>query len=566
MTVLGTKYWDGLVFTAVALFGLFLAFQVLRLWAKHVYRNKWLGGDHASQLDVDAFVDNEVNREPPNHLKVVFMHKSATSGRTPIDNTIKLSSVESDHVEGLRVTQRLDAREGSDRSHVSVTDGAKPLDLTATNSSATPSRRSRRSAKPPIIIGTIRMGFGHHRIAYAAASWARAAAEDKEAGDTYFHDLLNIDSEEADLIKSADAFYSKMSRMTSNIGGPIEKLWGSFTMSGDGDALRITSLMGVQIRPLLRGIPVDTPIIATHSLVALAAVAAGFTNVINLVIDNHAQWFVVVPQCLNLVQGPVNYQAFLRMGVDPNCLQLAGHWIPKDLVDNIPDDCERRTQRALSGFGDNGGEHKPRRILIPVGGAGAQRNFIIDFVRALAPRVKVGEVQLFLNAGDHVHMKAAFVKVLAEVGLDDYDSVTTTEGVHAFRDQLLEANAEPNTAVTLFAFDDYFPAVATTDILSRVADILACKPSELAFYPVPKLMIRRVGDHEQFSALRAAELGDGTLEARTIDVAMNNVRLFVERPELLVQMNESIVANNDQEIYDGCKNSVRIALERAGSL
>ena len=138
MTVLGTKYWDGLVFTAAALFGLFLAFQVLGLWAKHVYRNKWLGGDHASQLDVDAFVDNEVNREPPNHLKVVFMHKSATSGRTPIDNTIELSSVESDHVEGLRVTQRLDAREGSDRSHVSVTDGAKPLDLTATNSSATP--------------------------------------------------------------------------------------------------------------------------------------------------------------------------------------------------------------------------------------------------------------------------------------------------------------------------------------------------------------------------------------------------------------------------------------------
>ena len=100
MTVLGTKYWDGLVFTAAALFGLFVAFQVLGLWAKHVYRNKWLGGDHASQLDVDAFVDNEVNREPPNHLKVVFMHKSATSGRTPIDNTIKLSSVESDHVKG----------------------------------------------------------------------------------------------------------------------------------------------------------------------------------------------------------------------------------------------------------------------------------------------------------------------------------------------------------------------------------------------------------------------------------------------------------------------------------
>ena len=36
-----------------------------------------------------------------------------------------------------------------------------------------------------------------------------------------------------------------------------------------------------------------------------------------------------------------------------------------------------------------------------------------------------------------------------------------------------------------------------------VADILCCKPSELAFYPLPKLMIRRGGDHEAHSATRA---------------------------------------------------------------
>jgi len=29
----------------------------------------------------------------------------------------------------------------------------------------------------------------------------------------------------------------------------------------------------------------------------------------------------------------------------------------------------------------------------------------------------------------------------------------------------------------LFAFDDYFPAVATTDLLARVADVLCAKPS-----------------------------------------------------------------------------------------
>ena len=31
--------------------------------------------------------------------------------------------------------------------------------------------------------------------------------------------------------------------------------------------------------------------------------------------------------------------------------------------------------------------------------------------------------------------------------------------------------------VTLFAFDDYFPAVATTDLVCRVADVLCAKPS-----------------------------------------------------------------------------------------
>jgi hypothetical protein len=102
-----------------------------------------------------------------------------------------------------------------------------------------------------------------------------------------------------------------------------------------------------------------------------------------------------------------------------------------------------------------------------VGGAGAQRKFIVQFVRFLSTLVKQKKVQLFLNAGDHVHMKAAFIAVLSEIGLDgQYDTVTTTAGVRDFRDNLLAGN-EPNTTVTLFSFDEYFPAVATTDILSR---------------------------------------------------------------------------------------------------
>jgi hypothetical protein len=156
-------------------------------------------------------------------------------------------------------------------------------------------------------------------------------------------------------------------------------------------------------------------------------------------------------------------------------------------------------------------------------------------------------------------MKTAFVEVLDRCGLD-YTLVTTTQGVYDFQTHLLsDPNNEPSKNVTLFAFDDYFPAVATTDILCRVADVLTCKPSELAFYPLPKLHIRRVGDHEADSARRAAEAGDGTLEARELHDAMAYIQLFLKTPDLLVSMNQAVIQNNTIGMYDGCKNVVQWA-------
>ena len=398
-----------------------------------------------------------------------------------------------------------------------------------------------------IVVGTIRMGFGHHRIAYAASSWGIASGR-----TTYFHDLLNIDSPEATLIKDMDKLYSKGSRWATEFGGWVETLWGSFTKGGDETALRFSYQLAEHLRPILLGLPKDTPIIATHCFVGLAAVALGFTKVINLVIDNHAQWFIVVPGAYNLVQGPSNYHNLLRMGVPADRLRIAGAWIPKHMVDNIEADCEMRISRANA--------RKPRRLLIPVGGAGAQKTFVTNFVTALKPLVKTGEVELMLNAGDHEHMRTAFIEAL---GADTpYDTVDTMDGVNTFADRLRKGLA-PKSTVTLFAFKDYFPAVATTDVLSRVTDVLCCKPSELAFYPVPKLMIRRVGDHEAYSALRASELGDGTLELREVPDAMAYVTLMGEGPDLLTTMNKCIVANKGIGLYDGCKNAVLLAEELA---
>ncbi|CAN0417969.1 unnamed protein product [Discosporangium mesarthrocarpum] len=77
------------------------------------------------------------------------------------------------------------------------------------------------------------MGFGHHRIAYSACSWALGAGM-----GTYFHDLLNIKSREAGIIKKADRIYSKGSRLASEMGGAVEKIWGSMTLSGGGNSVR----------------------------------------------------------------------------------------------------------------------------------------------------------------------------------------------------------------------------------------------------------------------------------------------------------------------------------------
>ena len=105
----------------------------------------------------------------------------------------------------------------------------------------------------------------------------------------------------------------------------------------------------------------------------------------------------MVPGALNLIQGPRLYRELLKKGVPDNEIELVGHWNPKNIVDSIPESTERRIARVE--------QSKPLRLLIPVGGAGAQQSFLVELVKECAPLVKEGKLQLFLNAGDHEHMR-----------------------------------------------------------------------------------------------------------------------------------------------------------------
>ena len=537
---LDTLTWTAKIFVALAV-GTFVPFKLAQFWAYREYQR--LCNNPKTECDVDVHV---TEKNPVSALKVVAMYKAQLGNRKASESAIPLECFDSPFIDGLKVTcrqgEKAESTGGPQKNIQSLNDFLK----------------SCNKKKKPIVVATIRMGFGHHRLAYSTVSWALGLGH-----PTIFHDLLNINSEEANLLVSTDDLYSKASRFASEMGGIVEKMLGTLLLQGDADALRVANLTASQLQPLLLEYPKDTPIITTHQLVALTAVAAGFTNVVNLVVDNHAQWFLTVPKTKNMMQGPVNYQTFLRMGITPDEVVYAGHWCPKEMVDNIPKDCKARIERAKKGFADSKDSIKARRILIPVGGAGAQRTYITNLLRNVADLVQEGKLQLFLNAGDHKHMKKSFQETLAELKLD-YNIVDSMKGMQQFQEHLLASPTnEPSKAITLFAYEEYVPAVATTDILCRVADVLACKPSEMAFYPIPKLMLRRVGEHEAFSAKRASELGDGTVEAREVSDARDFLDLFLASPDVLVQMNESIIQNNTIGIYSGCKKAIETVLDMA---
>ena len=80
-----------------------------------------------------------------------------------------------------------------------------------------------------VIVLTLRMGFGHLRIAHAMASWL----EDREY---YVYDLLAVSTPETKQLTRIEWFYSTMSRVAADSGGPVEWAWDQLLMGGNTSA------------------------------------------------------------------------------------------------------------------------------------------------------------------------------------------------------------------------------------------------------------------------------------------------------------------------------------------
>ena len=94
--------------------------------------------------------------------------------------------------------------------------------------------------------------------------------------------------------------------------------------------------------------------------------------------------------------------------------------------------------------------------------------------------------------------------------------------------------------------------------------MLVTKPSELAFYPVPKLMMRHIGGHEVYGAVHAQELGDSTFECETANALADMIDTLIGDPAILRHMCRRIMALKTQGVYDGGYEVVKLAVNGRG--
>jgi len=409
-----------------------------------------------------------------------------------------------------------------------------------------------------IIVGNIRMGFGHYRISMAIASAAKSMGY-----VPYWMDLNSYgETTCTKVIGAQNALYSLGSRMSKN---PIfnKLVWepmnyeGFRALSYNAADQKNAELMA----PVYKNVPKSIPVVGTHVWPAQAAIHAGMENVVNAIPDNwpmalhFAEGSVHTIQCRNAYQG---YRIANGMNKDKVCspmpeesLVYTGHYIDHELVSNIEADCEARMKRKADG--------KPMRFLLTIGGAGAQKEIFAAIIKYLLPFIKEKKAALYVNVGDYRNVWDALKTEIPEM------AALATEHMNSWADTENFANAALNeetevTGIHGFWHENIFEAVYCTNLLMRSADVLVTKPSELAFYPIPKLFIKRVGKHEMWGAIHSAEMGEGTLECRDIPHTLQMVEMFLNGKNELKDMCDCIVANKKAGLYDGAYKVVEIAM------
>ena len=408
-----------------------------------------------------------------------------------------------------------------------------------------------------IIVGNIRMGFGHYRISMAIASAAHALGY-----TPYWMDLNSYPNTTCTKVISAqNDLYSMGSRISQKSKLFNKFFWepmnyeGFRKLSYNASDEKNAELMAT----VFRNVPKDIPVIGTHVWPAQAALHAGMKHVVNAIPDNWPMALHFAEGSIHTVQTHYAYQGYRILNgmrgdevlnpMPAQDLRYVGHYIDHELVSNVEKDCEARVERKKNGA--------PIRFLLTIGGAGAQKEIFGAIIKNLIPKIRSGEAALYVNVGDYRNVWDDLSKEIPEMADLAVTHFNDWADTRAFAEQALTGEVQ---GIHAFWHENIFEAVYCTNLLMRSCDVLVTKPSELAFYPVPKLFIRRIGGHEQWGAIHSAEIGDGTLECRDTAHTLQMIDMFLNDGEFLCEMCANIVRNKENGVYNGAYEAVKIAM------
>ena len=410
--------------------------------------------------------------------------------------------------------------------------------------------------KNALVVGNIRMGFGHYRISIAIASCAKALGY-----EPYWFDLASFDATGSKMIRYQNDLYSKASRISQK-----SKLFNKFfwePLNSEGFR-QITYNSKDQknaelLAPLYFDLPKDIPFVATHVWPSQGAIHAGLTHVVNAIPDNWPMALHLSEGAIHVVQTPFAYLGYKMLnemgkkplqGIPNEDLYEVGHYVDHELVENIEKDVKSRVKRIKNG--------EPIRILMSVGGAGAGAKYFLEIINHLLPLVKEKKVALFLNLGDHLDMFEYLKKRISGFENQVVKYFNEYEKLNEF---VNEMDSKVIEGTYIFYHKDIFEAVYSTNLLMRHVELLITKPSELAFYPVVKVMMRHIGGHEVYGAVHAQEIGDSTFECPDKKSMNEMLDRLISDKDLLIHLNEQMIKLKQQGIYNGGYEAVKLAVK-----
>lgn len=409
-----------------------------------------------------------------------------------------------------------------------------------------------------LIIGTMRMGFGHWRMAIAIASAANYLGY-----TSYLLDMKSFEGTVAEKsINFLEGWYNRASRISQTWKWFNTHIWEKATSSGGialSSCIREKTLSQLFV-PVMASLPKDMPMTSAHPWVGHTAVMAGMQHVTSIIPDNYPMAFWLVEGSKHCVQSPSSYMGYRMLMametpgskidycVPKEDIRCSGHYVDHEIVSNIENDCTRRLQRFAV--------KEPRRFLLTMGGAGAQAERFADIAHTCKNYIQNGKAALFINMGDHKGRWTILKKYLDTDGIP-YSMHTDWQETKRFVHDMSTGHVE---GVHIFLHEDFYAAVYATNILMRISDVMITKPSELSFYPVPKLFIHRVGRHEAWGAIRGSEIGDGTMETDSVEALHRTLIELIEHEDLLHLYCKHIMENYHEGIYDGAYVAVKMAM------